>query len=187
MLFLIKWYHLTWVALPLSHCSVKITTVQNHLVILFSWLKCLYSFIFYRVKFHFNERKRVSFPTQIIICPHIPIMVRAQFHWIQQQHISLDPHVRRKPKVDTQPPEITEKVFLRAFQSQSSLGEKETSHALPSQLPHICRSSWYEGSSLSSFQSIRSGCFKLIFYVFSLEKKKVYHEKLWSSLLLCSF
>lgn len=182
MLFLIKWYHLKWVALPLSHCSVKITTVENDLVILFSWLKCLYSFIFYRVKFHLNERKRVSFLTQLIMCPHIPIIVRAQFRWIQQQHVSVDAHVRRKPKVDSQPPEITEKVLQRAFHSQSSLGEKETAHPLPSQLPHIRRSSWCGGSSLTSFESMRSGYFTSTFYGFALKKKGkeiVYpHEKL---------
>lgn len=130
MLFLIKWYHLKWVALPLSHCSVKITTVENDLVILFSWLKCLYSFIFYRVKFHLNERKRVSFLTQLIMCPHIPIIVRAQFRWIQQQHVSVDAHVRRKPKVDTQPPEITEKVLQRAFHSVIS-GRKRNCSSPP--------------------------------------------------------
>lgn len=74
--------------------------------------------------------------------------------------------------MDTQPPEITEKVLQRAFHSQSSLGEKETAHPLPSQLPHICRSSWCEGSSLTSFESMRSGYFTSTFYGFALKKKK---------------
>lgn len=158
MLFLIKWYHLKWVSLPLSHCSVKITTEENHLVILFSWLKCLYSFILYSVKFHLNERLRVSFLTQLIMCPHIPITVRAQLHWIQQQHVSIDPDIRRKPKVCMQPPEIK-----RVFHSQSSLGEKDTHHPLSNQLLHIGASSWCEGSSSTASESLRPGYFRLFF------------------------
>lgn len=127
MLFLIKWYHLKWVFLPLSHCSVKITTEENHLVILFCWLKCLYSFIFYMVKFHLNERPRAGFLTQLIMCPHIPITVSAQFCWIQQQHVSVDPYVRRKPKVGIQAPEIKQRVLQRVLCLQSSLGESYVS------------------------------------------------------------
>lgn len=97
------------------------------------------------------------------MCPHIPITVRAQLCWIQQQHFSIDPHVRRKPKVGMQPPEIKQRVLQKVFHSQSSLGEKDTHHPLSNQLLHISASSQCEGSSLTSSESIRSGYFILFF------------------------
>lgn len=98
------------------------------------------------------------------MCPHIPITVRAQFRWIQQQHVSVDPYVRRKPKVDTQPPEIKQKVLQNVFCLQSSLTESYLS-CPPHQIQHkseFTQSAW---TSLTSADSVRPVYFRFNFYV----------------------